>query len=80
MDFARVVTLFVLQTSGKLDVAVTAQERFQAWFDGSGGMTSLEAGNITLGGGVVADLVVMGVTLGNGTVYGGRNRTLAAGG
>jgi len=71
MDFARTVTLFVLQTSGTLDQAVTAQERFQTWFDGTGGMTSLEAGNITLGGGVVVDLVRMRVWLGDGRGFGG---------
>ncbi|KAK3059824.1 hypothetical protein LTS18_009976 [Coniosporium uncinatum] len=78
LDFARIVTLFILQILGKLDVAVTAQERFQTWFDGTGGMTSLEAGNITLGAGIVTDLAGMGVTLGNGTLYGG-NRTSSMG-
>jgi len=70
MDFARVVTLFVLQISGKLDAAVTAQMRFQNWFDGVGGV-QYEARNISLGGGFTANLVDTEVTISNGTVYGG---------
>ncbi|KAF1983847.1 hypothetical protein K402DRAFT_337574 [Aulographum hederae CBS 113979] len=70
MDFARVSVLFMLQETASLDRAVDAQDKFQGWFGGSGGV-GLEARDVDLGDGWMADLVGMRVKVANGTWFGG---------
>ncbi|KAJ9622693.1 hypothetical protein H2203_006343 [Taxawa tesnikishii (nom. ined.)] len=72
IDFARVAVLFVLQDSGELNDAISAQEAFTDYF-GSGTTETgqrISAQNITLGGGYTADLVTRTVLTGNGTTVG----------
>jgi len=72
LDFARVAVLFVLQDSGQLNDAVSAQEALQSYFStgtDSNGKT-VDASNITLQNGYTADLVQYHLTAPNGTTIG----------
>lgn len=72
LDFARIAVLFILQNSGQLSDAATAQENLQEFF--SSGTTStgqqIIATNITLGGGYTANLDEHNIVLPNGTTVG----------
>jgi len=72
-DFARIAVLYVLQTSGQLTTAATAQEQLQSYF--SSGRTTegqeVNPSNVTLGGGFSCDLGGWRIGVGNGTVVGG---------
>jgi len=72
LDFARVAVLFVLQDSGQLNDAVSAQEELQSYFstgaDSSG--NTLDANNVTLQNGYTADLVQYHLTAPDGTTIG----------
>lgn len=70
LDFARVAVLYVLQSSGQLDDAITAQKNLQNYF--ASGTTStgqhIDAANITLGAGFTANLGNRKLASSNGTV------------
>ncbi|KAK1047095.1 hypothetical protein LTR33_015008, partial [Friedmanniomyces endolithicus] len=72
-DFARVAILYVLQSSGQLSTAATAQEELQSYF--SSGRTTegqeVNPANLTLGGRFTCDLGGWRIGVGNGTVVGG---------
>ncbi|KAK1082322.1 hypothetical protein LTR48_007040, partial [Friedmanniomyces endolithicus] len=72
-DFARIAILYVLQSSGQLSTAATAQEELQSYF--SSGRTTegqqVNPANVTLGGGFTCDLGGWRIGVGNGTVVGG---------
>jgi len=72
LDFARVAVLFVLQDSGQLNDAVSAQKELQSYFstgaDSSG--NTLSADNVTLQNGYTANLVQYHLTAPNGTTIG----------
>jgi hypothetical protein len=72
LDFARIAVLFVLQESGQLSNAITAQENLQSYF--TSGTTStggqINATNIDLGASFKADVKKYSITLSNGTVVG----------
>lgn len=83
LDFARLAILFTLQTTSILDAAYTAREEFVEFFDENGlgppsgsngeGSSSVEkfeeeARNITLIGGVSADLVDFVIAWPDGTI------------
>lgn len=72
LDFARVAVLFVLQNSGQLSDAATAQENLQAFF--SSGTTStgqkINAANMTLSGSYTANLDTHSIVVPNGTTVG----------
>lgn len=73
LDFARVAVLYVLQTSGELDDAVTAQENLQAYFtsgETASGQT-INPANVSLGNGFTCDLSGHSISLANGTTVGG---------
>jgi len=82
IDFARVAVLYILQTSGQLGDAITAQESLQAYFatgQSSSGQ-AVDASNVTLGNGVSCDLNGFRIGLGNGTVVGGRSSSSSSSG
>ena len=73
LDFARVAVLYVLQASGDLDPAITAQSRLQSYFDDgrtSQGQT-VDASKVALGNGFTCDLSAYSISQSNGTVVGG---------
>ena len=82
LDFARLVILFTLQTTSLLEAALTAQEEFAEFFNenglapsgsNEGGSLTVEefeeeARNITLGGGISADLMDFVIAWPNGMI------------
>lgn len=70
MDFARVGVLFVLQDSGSLDPAVTAQQRLQTFLDATATIKGSDAKNLTLGSGFFINLTDLKLSLPNGTFVG----------
>jgi len=72
LDFARVAVLFVLQDSGQINDAVSAQTELQSYFstgtDSSG--STLSANNVTLQNGYTVNLVQYHLTAPNGTTIG----------
>ena len=82
IDFAQLVILFVMQTTQLFDAAVDAQQGFQEFFDENepvsledgdrGAVESFveEARNVTLGGGVSADLIDFAIAWPDGKIGG----------
>lgn len=83
LDFARTAILYIFQSSGQLDNAITAQQSLQTFLQSqssSGGSTDGSSGSdaqvgsatdVSLGNGATADLVGLELTLKNGTTFGG---------
>ena len=67
LDFARVAVLYIFQET-KLDEAVVAQEKLQAFFVGGGFNASI----LDVGGSMSVDFGKGTVSLGNGTVVGAK--------
>lgn len=73
LDFARVTVLYILQTSGRIDPAIKAQDTLQSYFyngQSSSGQ-DINASNISLGNGYSCDLNAHRISLQNGTMVGG---------
>ena len=72
LDFARVAVLYIFQSSGQLNAAVTAQDNLQSYF--ATGKTStgqtINAKNVSLGNGAVVNLPERSLILGNVTNVG----------
>ena len=88
IDFAQLVILFTMQTTSLFDAAVNAQQKFQEFFDeieppsaddvDDGGAVEAfeeEARNVTLGGGISADLVEFVIAWPDGKIGGGNTDT-----
>ncbi|CAK3777432.1 hypothetical protein DOTSEDRAFT_48471 [Lecanosticta acicola] len=77
LDFARVVVLYILQDSGRLNDAATAQENLQTYF--TSGLTdsgqSINAQNLSLGNGFSCDVTGFTISTSNGTIVGGGSRS-----
>ncbi|KAK5117434.1 hypothetical protein LTR85_008819 [Meristemomyces frigidus] len=72
LDFARVAVLYVLQASGELSDAETAQVNLQSYFtsgETSSGQT-INPANVSLGNGITCDLSGHSINLANGTTVG----------
>ncbi|KAK4543373.1 hypothetical protein LTR36_005516 [Oleoguttula mirabilis] len=72
LDFARVAVLYILQASGQLTDAETAQENLQSYFtsgETSSGQT-INPANVSLGNGFTCDLSGHSINLSNGTTVG----------
>ncbi|KAI9731130.1 MAG: hypothetical protein M1834_005323 [Cirrosporium novae-zelandiae] len=66
VDFAQVAVLFVLQETGELNSAVTAQQRIQSSFSGT-----FSGGKLNLGHSYSLDFDNFAITMPNGTTVGG---------